>query len=173
MFLARAPADSTRWLNVLSPSPTRRLSSGSWSDRCRGAVETPEANLSEGMRWLKATFANRFNRFRREQGLLFQGRFKSLQVENQERLGWLCHYIHLNPVRARICEVDGLSSYPWSSYRLLGRPKQRPAWLSFEACLTSAGELWLTRQQAGNAINCTCNGSVRTSRRENAWSSSG
>ena len=28
-------------------------------------LETPEANLVEGMRWLQSTFANRFNRFRK------------------------------------------------------------------------------------------------------------
>ena len=28
------------------------------------AVETPQGNLSVGMRWLQAAFANRFNRFR-------------------------------------------------------------------------------------------------------------
>ena len=50
------------------------------------AVETPQGNLSEGMRWLQATFANRFNRFRKETGRLFQGRFKSLVVEDGERL---------------------------------------------------------------------------------------
>jgi len=41
---------------------------------------TPRGNLSEGMRWLQATFANRFNRYRKESGHLFQGRFKSLVV---------------------------------------------------------------------------------------------
>lgn len=105
------------------------------------AVETPQGNLSEGMRWLQATFANRFNRVRKEQGRLFQGRFKSLTVENPERLGWLCHYIHLNPVRAGICPVAELGEYRWSSYWYLSRAKERPIFLSFEACLAGAGEL--------------------------------
>jgi len=30
------------------------------------ALETPEPNLSDGMRWLSSVFANRFNRFRKE-----------------------------------------------------------------------------------------------------------
>ena len=37
------------------------------------AVETPQANLVEGMHWLQSTFATRFNRFRAERGHLFQG----------------------------------------------------------------------------------------------------
>lgn len=38
------------------------------------ALETPRANLVEGMRWFQSTFAKRFNRFRSEQGHVFQGR---------------------------------------------------------------------------------------------------
>ena len=109
------------------------------------AVETPRGNLSEGMRWLQATFANRFNRFRKKRGRLFQGRFKSLVVEDEERLAWLCHYIHLNPVRAKICAVGELGNYRWSSYRFLTRPKERPRWLLLAACLNGAGELKDTR----------------------------
>jgi putative transposase len=41
------------------------------------AIETPNGNLVEGMRWLQSTFANRFNRLRREQGHVFQGRYKA------------------------------------------------------------------------------------------------
>ena len=58
------------------------------------ALETPDGNLSEGMRWLQSVFARRFNSFRKESGHLFQGRFKSLTVENETCLGWLGHYIH-------------------------------------------------------------------------------
>ena len=64
------------------------------------AVETPEGNLIAGMQWLQATFANRFNRLRRENGHLFQGRYKSLLLEDGPVLGSVCDYIHLSPVRA-------------------------------------------------------------------------
>ena len=105
------------------------------------ALETQEGNLSEGMRWLQSVYANRFNRYRQEGGHLFQGRYKSLIVENRERLGWLCHYIHLNPVRAKICPVEELAAYRWSSYWHLQRPKDRPARLNLNACLEGAGGL--------------------------------
>ena len=67
-------------------------------------LRTPQANLVEGMRWLQATFSVRFNRFRGEQGHVFQGRYKALLVE-PEAVGAVCHYIHLNPVRAHLVEV--------------------------------------------------------------------
>lgn len=45
-----------------------------------------------------------------------QGRFKSARGENWERVALLCRYIHLNLVRAWICDVRGLSSAPHASY---------------------------------------------------------
>ncbi|MBM3853830.1 MAG: hypothetical protein FJ399_11850 [Verrucomicrobia bacterium] len=42
------------------------------------ALATPRGNLVAGMQWLQSTFALRFNRYRRECGHLFQGRYKSL-----------------------------------------------------------------------------------------------
>ena len=45
------------------------------------AVETPEANLSVGMKWLQGTWAAQFNRYRGEAGRPFQGRYKAQHVE--------------------------------------------------------------------------------------------
>jgi len=105
------------------------------------AIETPEPNLSDGMRWLQSVFANRFNRFRKERGHLFQGRFKSILVENWDRLAWLCHYIHLNPVRAGICDLPSLKSYRYSSYWHLRKTKAREPFMRFQAFLEGAGGL--------------------------------
>jgi REP element-mobilizing transposase RayT len=77
-------------------------------------LETPEPNLVAGMRWLQATFSLRFNRFRQEHGHVFQGRYKALPVEPQSA-GAVCHYIHLNPVRAGIIKVEALPDWPWTS----------------------------------------------------------
>ena len=79
------------------------------------AVETPEPNLSEGMKWLQGTWAARFNRFRGEGGRPFQGRYKALHVEAGHALAQVAHYIHLNPVRAKIKTAPRLGDYRWSS----------------------------------------------------------
>ena len=105
------------------------------------ALSTPKANLVEGMQWLQSTFAMRFNRFRGERGHLFQGRYKSLIVEPGEGLGPLCHYIHLNPVRARICAVTALGSYGWTSLNWLCRRAQLPEWYDPVPALQHAGDL--------------------------------
>jgi len=105
------------------------------------AVSTPQANLVEGMRWLQGTFSVRFNRLRDERGHLFQGRYKSLIVDPEGGLGPLCHYIHLNPVRARLRPVTALPDYPWTSLRWLLEPKSRPDWYDPQPALAHAGEL--------------------------------
>lgn len=103
-------------------------------------LETPRANLVQGMRWLQATFAVRFNRLRGERGHLFQGRYKALLVA-PEAVGAVCHYIHLNPVRAGLLSPGALPRWPWTSLAHLTNPRSRPAWLSFAAALEHAGGL--------------------------------
>lgn len=105
------------------------------------ALETPQPNLSEGMRWLQSVFATRFNRFRKENGHIFQGRFKSIMVENGDRLGWLCHYIHLNPTRAGISTIETLPAYRYGSYHYLWTKSARPSALRVNAFLQAAGSL--------------------------------
>jgi REP element-mobilizing transposase RayT len=105
------------------------------------ALETPEGNLVAGMQWLQATFANRFNRLRGERGHLFQGRYKALLVEDGAALGQVCHYIHLNPVRAGLVTVERLGEYRHSSYWFLWQPALRPVFLHPETALAEAGDL--------------------------------
>lgn len=90
------------------------------------AVETPRANLVEGMHWLQSTFATRFNRFRDERGHLFQGRYQAVLIEDAAALARVVDYIHLNPVRAGIVAAEQLEGFRWSSLRRFGRG-ERPA----------------------------------------------
>lgn len=105
------------------------------------ALETPEGNLVEGMRWLQSTYANRFNRFRGESGHVFQGRYKALLVEDGEGLGAVAHYIHLNPARAGIVPLARLAEHRESSFVALMEPKHRPGCLQVDTFLNAAGEL--------------------------------
>jgi REP element-mobilizing transposase RayT len=112
---------------------------GVMSNHYHACIETPEPNLVSGMRWLQATFSLRFNRFRAEHGHVFQGRYKALLVE-LEAVGSVCHYIHLNPVRAGIVPIEGVGRWPWTSLSML--PKLgRPKWFSPAAALNHAGGL--------------------------------
>jgi REP element-mobilizing transposase RayT len=106
------------------------------------AVETPEPNLSLGMKWLQGTWAARFNRWQGEVGRPFQGRYKALHVEPGHALAQVAHYIHLNPARAKVVPVDRLGEFRWSSlHHFRQKPKARPACLMAATVLTEAGGL--------------------------------
>lgn len=77
-------------------------------------IETPEANLSLGMRHLNGVYTQSFNRRNRRVGHLFQGRYKAQLVEHGSYLLEVTRYIVLNPVRAEI--VSSPADYRWSSY---------------------------------------------------------
>ena len=86
-------------------------------------VQTPKANLSEFMRHFLVTYTVRFNRRNGRAGHVFQGRFKSLLVDEDEYLLPLSRYIHLNPIRtSRFKDADFqtkseyLKKYPWSTF---------------------------------------------------------
>ena len=105
-------------------------------------VETPEANLVAGMRWFQSTYTMRFNRRHGLKGHLFQGRYKAMVVDPEERshLVTLSDYVHLNPIRARMISLrERLYDYPWSSYRLYATRAGRPEWFEpgrvLAACL--------------------------------------
>jgi REP element-mobilizing transposase RayT len=80
-------------------------------------VETPEPNLTVGMHWLLTTVATRFNRFRRERGHLFQGRYQALPIEDFSAMAHVIDYVHLNPVRAGIMAAEQIVAFRWSSLR--------------------------------------------------------
>jgi putative transposase len=69
------------------------------------------------MHWLQSTFAIRFNRFRKERGHLFQGRYTAILLEDDVILVRVAHYIHLNPVRAHIVALADCATFRWSSLR--------------------------------------------------------
>lgn len=78
-------------------------------------IETPEGNLSQGMRQLNGVYAQEFNRLHSRVGHLFQGRFTAILVQKDAYLLELARYIVLNPVRAGL--VSTVQDWPWSSYR--------------------------------------------------------
>lgn len=104
------------------------------------AVELTEPNLSEGMKWLQGTWIRRYNALRQLIGRPFQGRYKALHVEPGHALAQVCHYIHLNPVRAKLCRATAAANYPWSSLPRF-TAKERPAWLEAATLLAEAGDL--------------------------------
>ncbi len=105
-------------------------------------LETPQANLATGMKWLLGTYTQRFNRRHRRWGHLFGGRYKAQSIDERspEYLRAACDYVHLNTVRARmIAPEQALHGYRWSSYPAYLRPKLREPWLRVDRLLAEHG----------------------------------
>ena len=97
-------------------------------------VRTNRANLKKAMQWFGTTYTRRFNNRNCKKGHLFQGRYKSILVQNDAYLMQLSCYIHRNPLRAGI--VKRLIDYKWSSYPIYAYAKKGPDWLSTKVILS-------------------------------------
>src|SRR5512139_1003540 len=85
-------------------------------------TRTGSAALSRLMRRWIGPYATWFNRRHRRCGYLFQNRFKSILVEEEPYFLELIRYVHLNPLRAQLIDLDELETYPWTGHAvLLGR----------------------------------------------------
>ena len=106
-------------------------------------IETPDGNLSQGMRQLNGIYTQRFNRRHNRVGHVLQGRFKAVIVEKESHLLELCRYVVLNPVRAGMAASP--QKWRWSSYRAsVGTAKKEP-YLTTEWVLGQFGQ---TRAEA-------------------------
>lgn len=100
-------------------------------------VETPDGNLSKGMRQLNGVYTQASNRRHGRSGHLFQGRFKGILVDGDSYLLELTRYVVLNPVRAHMVEQP--EQWQWSSYRAMIGQVATPAWLFTDSLLSQFG----------------------------------
>lgn len=143
--------DHQTWLSVLD-TVCRRFN---WvvytycqmSNHYHLVVETPDGNLSRGMRQLNGLYTQRFNRRHGLVGHLFQGRYKAILIQKENYLLELARYVVLNPVRAHL--VDDPADWPWSSYRAVLGLNEAPAWLDTDWLLSQFAS---QRQQAQRAL---------------------
>ena len=77
-------------------------------------IETPDGNLSIGMRQLNGVYTQLFNKWHGRTGHLFQGRYKAILIQKDSHLLEICRYVVLNPVRAKMAEKP--EAFLWSSY---------------------------------------------------------
>lgn len=101
-------------------------------------IETPDCNLSQGMRQLNGIYTQTFNRRHSRVGHVFQGRFKAVIVEKESHLLELCRYVVLNPVRAGM--VASPQKWGWSSYRATAGTAKKEQYLTTEWVLSQFGQ---------------------------------
>ena len=80
-------------------------------------LETKSENLSLLARQINSKYAQYFNKEYKRVGPLWQGRFKSWFVHDENYLGTLARYIEQNPIKANIAQNIG--EYKWSASTLL------------------------------------------------------
>lgn len=132
-------------------------------------VETPEGNLSKGMRQLNGMYTQASNRRHQRVGHLFQGRFKGILVDQDSYLLELARYVVLNPVRAGL--VKRQEAYLWSSYRAMAGLSPTPVWLASDAILSQFGrrQADARRRYAKFVLEGTSNESVWTGLRQQIY----
>ena len=101
-------------------------------------IETPDANLSRGMRQLNGVYTQGFNRNHARVGHVFQGRYKAILIDSDSYLLELARYIVLNPVRAGLAGSAG--EWRWSSYRSTAGYQAAPDCLKTDWLLTVFNE---------------------------------
>ncbi len=72
------------------------------------------APISQTMKRIGTSYASYYNKKYDRIGHVFQDRYKSEVIENEKRLLAAVRYVHRNPVKAGISD---LNSYKWSSYK--------------------------------------------------------
>lgn len=76
-------------------------------------IKDESQKLSKIIHSMATSYANYFNKKYKRVGHLFENRFQSKNVENSYYMLNLVRYIHQNPMKAGISEMD---KYKWSSY---------------------------------------------------------
>jgi putative transposase len=100
-------------------------------------IDTPDGNLSMGMRQLNGVYTQRFNMRHGRVGHLFQGRFKAVLVQKDSHFLEACRYVILNPVRAKM--VERPEQWVWSSYGPTAGWRKPPACLMADWVLSQFG----------------------------------
>jgi len=76
-------------------------------------IQTYSKKLQETMHQINNKYSKYFNSKYKRVGHIFQGRYKSVLVQDERYLLSLLRYIHQNPIKAHICE--SIDNYKWSS----------------------------------------------------------
>jgi REP element-mobilizing transposase RayT len=77
-------------------------------------IQVDSTPLSNIMQNLSFRYTRYINKQKNIVGHLFQGRYKAILVDADSYLLELTRYIHLNPIRAGLCET--VNDYEWSSH---------------------------------------------------------
>jgi putative transposase len=87
-----------------------------------------DGDLSRWMHWVLNTHVRRYHQHYHSSGHIWQGRFKSFPIEEDEHLLTVLRYVERNPVRAGL--VRRAEQWGWSSARCWKDEGARPGYLA-------------------------------------------
>ena len=80
-------------------------------------VKTGKGSLSEFMLEVQRKYTFRYNLHHQRSGTLYDGRFRSIAVEDERQFRQLIHYVAHNPVVAELVRTP--DAYPWCAHRIV------------------------------------------------------
>ena len=91
-------------------------------------IKPLETTISRVMQSLLVSHTQRYHRHHKSGGHVWQGRFKSPVIQDDEHLLTVLRYIEANPLRAQM--VKRAEDYAWSSFRAhgLGGARRPTCW---------------------------------------------
>ena len=111
-------------------------------------VRTASRPLARTMRSLLTGYAGAFNRRHRRAGHLFQNRYRSIVVEEEQYFLELVRYLHLNPLRAGVVrDLRALDRYPYTGHAALLGTVPHPWQATGEVLAQFAGKTRRARVQ--------------------------
>ncbi len=126
--------DRRRFLEIVSEAAER------YTVRCQSyclmgnhyhcVLETPGGNLSDAWHFVNGVYTQASNRRHHRTGHVFEGRFVSRLVDNDDYLRNANTYVVLNPVAAGL--ASNASDWAWSSYRATAGLVTPPEFLSLD-----------------------------------------
>ena len=78
-----------------------------------------DGDMSRWMQWLMTSHVRRYHRHYDGSGHVWQGRFKSFPIQDDDHLLCVMRYVERNPVRAKTLPIRKAQRWPWSS---IGNP---------------------------------------------------
>jgi putative transposase len=111
-------------------------------------IRPKEVPISRIVQSLLVSHTQRYHRFHESSGHVWQGRFKSPVIQDDEHLLTVLRYIEANPVRAKLVKQAG--AYRWSSFACHGLGRSDPL-LDSTPAYELLGKTAATRQRRWTA----------------------
>ncbi len=99
-----------------------------------------DGDMSRWMQWLMTAHVRRYHRHHHSSGHVWQGRYKSFPIEEDDHLLTVMRYVECNPVRAKTIPIRKAHRWPWSSIGRLPKDVDRPP---LEVGPVARGDDWI------------------------------